>query len=597
MNGQHPHPDHDATGATPAPARRGPRYGWLSRRLALVAVCAVATVLLSGWSLYAYYANFARERMFEALRDQLDTHRRTIELFLAAQKAQLQFVIETSTLADLQEEDRLAQVFAALNRPAKAYTDLGIISSDGRHLAYVGPYDLRNKNYGQAQWLHKALDEGVYISDMFRGFRDEPHFVIAVTNRRQDEVWILRATIDTDLFRSLVEDVRMGRTGEAYLLDRDGRYQTRPRQGGEILDASGDDLPPARQGCEVVVLPAGPDTQGRTRPHRVVSRIWLNEPSWLLTIQRDYDEAFAEVNHANRVTLVLVGMASLTILLVAAVITGRLMRLVRHRDHEAAELNQQLVQTGKLAALGELSAGVAHEINNPLAIILTERQLLVDELQQDDAPGDGFLRRLHQGLDQIHSQVHRCQRITHNLLRFARRTHSQLETVEVNTFLQEVVDLLNREAEADGIEILLEACDGSPCLRTDPSQLQQVMLNLMTNAMDAHQGMPFGRVVVRTQRPDDETIEVQVADTGCGIPPEHLARIFDPFFTTKPAGSGTGLGLAICYGIVERLGGSLAVVSEVGQGTTFTLTLPVAPPQGLVDALVAQPLAASLAAG
>jgi two-component system NtrC family sensor kinase len=182
--------------------------------------------------------------------------------------------------------------------------------------------------------------------------------------------------------------------------------------------------------------------------------------------------------------------------------------------------------------------------------------------------------------------VQRCKRITQNLLRFSRRTKSMIETVDLNGFIQEVVDLMEREARTSGIKFFSEPDPALPAVSSDPSQLQQVFLNLITNAIDAHDGKPYGSIRIRTRADAERQVaNVTIADAGSGIKPEHLSRIFDPFFTTKAVGKGTGLGLSICYSIVKRLGGSLTVQSEVGKGTEFTIQLPYTAPRELQDSL------------
>jgi two-component system NtrC family sensor kinase len=193
-------------------------------------------------------------------------------------------------------------------------------------------------------------------------------------------------------------------------------------------------------------------------------------------------------------------------------------------------------------------------------------------------------------MSQIDIQVQRCKRITQNLLRFSRRTQSLIEKVDLNAFLREVVELMEREARTSGIKFFSELDAGLPPVLSDPSQLQQVFLNLITNAIDAHDGKPYGSIRISTLADAKRQIAtVKVADSGAGIQPEHLNRIFDPFFTTKAVGKGTGLGLSICFSIVKRLGGSLTVQSEVGKGTEFTIGLPYLPPKELQDSLAKKP--------
>jgi two-component system NtrC family sensor kinase len=258
--------------------------------------------------------------------------------------------------------------------------------------------------------------------------------------------------------------------------------------------------------------------------------------------------------------------------------------VIRRRDAEAEQLNLQLLQAGKMASIGELSAGVAHEINNPLAIIMTERQLMLDAETAAPLPDKEFRKQFGASMDQIGVQIERCKRITQNLLRFSRRTRSVIERVDLNAFLEEVVELMEREAATEGIAFAADLEEGPLEILSDPSQLQQVFLNLITNAVDALRVQPYGTITVKTRRDaGGGGVRVVIADTGPGIAPENLERIFDPFFTTKPVGQGTGLGLAICYGTVRRLGGTITVRSEPGRGAEFTVFLPDKPPGGIPE--------------
>ncbi|HSM89334.1 MAG TPA: ATP-binding protein, partial [Desulfobacterales bacterium] len=215
-----------------------------------------------------------------------------------------------------------------------------------------------------------------------------------------------------------------------------------------------------------------------------------------------------------------------------------------------------------------------------------ERQLLLDAARQTPIADPEFQEQFADSMSQIDIQVQRCKRITQNLLRFSRRTQSLIEKVDLNAFLREVIELMEREARTSGIKFFSELDTSLPPVLSDPSQLQQVFLNLITNAIDAHDGKPYGSIRISTLAdPDRQMAVVKVADTGSGIKPEHLNRIFDPFFTTKAVGKGTGLGLSICFSIVKRLGGSLTVQSEVGKGTEFAVQLPFTPPKELQDSL------------
>jgi two-component system NtrC family sensor kinase len=207
---------------------------------------------------------------------------------------------------------------------------------------------------------------------------------------------------------------------------------------------------------------------------------------------------------------------------------------------------------------------------------MTERQLLLDQFQQTVVDDPAFRKQFLSSMDQIAVQSQRCKRITHNLLRFSRRTRSMIESVDLNRFVAEVVDLMERETKTSGIRLLTDLDPNLPVIQSDPSQLQQVFLNLITNAVDAHEGKPYGSIRISTRYDRDSGgIFLSIADSGTGIDPKHLDRIFDPFFTTKPVGKGTGLGLSICYSIIRQLKGNITVKSEPGEGTEFMIFLPL----------------------
>ena len=163
-----------------------------------------------------------------------------------------------------------------------------IIDGNGRHLAYVGPYDLMDKNYAETFWFKEVMDRGIYISDMFMGFRKIPHFVIAVVRRGDGGPWILRATIDTDSFRSLVENVKIGNTGEVYLVNRNGAYQTTSRFGGSIMSPSGTAVGTPHEDIRIRVENSHLNGNGQRIPRQVVCQTWLKDPKWMLVVKQDY---------------------------------------------------------------------------------------------------------------------------------------------------------------------------------------------------------------------------------------------------------------------------------------------------------------------
>jgi PAS domain S-box-containing protein len=233
---------------------------------------------------------------------------------------------------------------------------------------------------------------------------------------------------------------------------------------------------------------------------------------------------------------------------------------------ERVKLEDQLVQSEKLASIGMLAAGVAHEVNTPLTGISSYAQLLLQKY-----PAEHPDRKV---LERIESQTFRASRIVNALLNLARQKQSELAPLDLHMILAETLALLEHELKKSRVKVARELAADLPAVLGDSNKLQQVFLNLILNSRDA---MPEGGTVTLRTRFHSGRVEVEVADTGAGIPPEALPKIYDPFFTTKRIGEGTGLGLALSYGIVRDHGGTIEVESEVGRGTTMTLNFPPAP--------------------
>jgi two-component system, NtrC family, sensor kinase len=238
-------------------------------------------------------------------------------------------------------------------------------------------------------------------------------------------------------------------------------------------------------------------------------------------------------------------------------------------------LESRLLQAQKMAALGELSAGIAHEINNPLAIIAQETELLRHYLKALGRQPSDALREIEGSVVQINAQVGRCREITHRLLSLARRMDPVIQDIDLNRLVEDMALLVEREAMKRGVHIVRDYSARLAPARTDPPLLRQVVLNLLNNAVQSIK--ENGQVSIRTGEFEDG-YELVIEDTGCGIPPEHLPRIFDPFFTTKPPGQGTGLGLSISQAIMSKLGGEILVESTPGSGSRFTVRLPKSTP-------------------
>jgi two-component system NtrC family sensor kinase len=261
------------------------------------------------------------------------------------------------------------------------------------------------------------------------------------------------------------------------------------------------------------------------------------------------------------------------IISMAVILSRTVVRRVARSEQETQMMSKKVVEAGKLASVGELAAGIAHEINNPVAIMVEEAGWMGD-LLEDMALEKGQDRaEFERAIKQIQTQGKRCKDITHKLLSFARQTDATIEDVDILRLLEELIELSAQRAKYAMVKIKTDFGDNLPTLKVSATELQQVFFNLINNALDAMEKQG-GDLNIFCHREND-SVTIKVADTGGGIPKANLDRIFDPFFTTKPVGKGTGLGLSICYGIIEKMGGKLGVESVVGQGTTFTISIPL----------------------
>ena len=251
----------------------------------------------------------------------------------------------------------------------------------------------------------------------------------------------------------------------------------------------------------------------------------------------------------------------------------------RSRQLQAAQ--QKLQYNDRLASLGTLAASVAHEINNPIAGVLNLSMLMQRILKDDGIPA-GRVPEFRKYLSQVINETSRVGHIVSDLLSFSRRGKPQRSAADLNRLVRTTVSLVDHKLKLANIALDLQLAEKLPSVHCDGGQIQQVVLNLVLNAAESMQSRGTGTVTVRTWPGDDgKSVKVSVGDTGEGIAAEVLPRIFDPFFTTKPDGKGVGLGLAVSYGIVQAHGGEIEAKSRVGEGTVFTMMLPVqpAPPQ------------------
>ncbi|MFC1813030.1 ATP-binding protein, partial [Thermodesulfobacteriota bacterium] len=452
------------------------------------------------------------------------------------------------------------------------FEDLGVVDNRGVQVAYAGPFKLANARYSGADWFKTAIQRPYFISDVFLGLRGRPHFIVAVQNNHQGKPWILRSTIDFVAFNNLVRSIRIGKTGFAFILNRQGEFQTEPLL--DIVPSKEtymDFIKTGKEKDEEVHCSEIKDASGK---RNIYESAFLKNGEWLLVFQQNTADAFSDLKRAQNVAVIIFLIGGFSIITMAVLLSRRMVNRIAQADREKEMLNQQVIETGKLASVGELAAGIAHEINNPVAIMVEEAGWIQDLLEEEEFSESENLNEFQRALRQINVQGKRCKEITHKLLSFARKTDSRVQVVQVNDLIEDVIGLSEQRAKYSKVSIKKNLGNDLPFIQASQTEIQQVFLNLINNALDAMDSSGGGIIDI-TSRVEDKNIVIDLADNGPGMHRENLSRIFDPFFTTKPVGKGTGLGLSICYGIIKKMGGNIEVKSVVEMGTTFSIRIPI----------------------
>ncbi len=557
-----------------------PVYRTLIRNMVItiISVSMIPMIVVSS-TLYLQFSRSYREKINDHLRELVQKHQQNIDSFLEERLTDIRLMAMRYGHERLKDTVFLQRNLDLLQQEyGSVFVDLGVVDAGGRQEAYAGPFKLGRAYYGEADWFTLLKERDQVISDVFLGLRGLPHFIVAVRGTDGGGQWILRATIDFAAFNNLVDKIRIGRTGQAFIVNREGTLQTtpgsRPQQSGGPLDGGLSknlwDL--MASGQQDVRVSIAKDTSGQ---EHIYAGALLKKGEWLLIYRQSATDAFADLSDSFALTTLIMVVGAAAVLIMALVLSGRMVNRIARVNDEKQLMNQKVVETGKLASIGELAAGVAHEINNPVAIMVEEAGWIGDLLEEEDLRESQNLQEFKRSLGQIRTQGRRCKEITHKLLSFAREASLKVQEVQINELLEDIVAISAQRAKYGKVEIVTQLKTPLPEVTASLSEMQQVFLNLVNNALDA-MDKKGGRLSLST-RLEEGHVVVDVTDNGAGIPAPYLSRIFDPFFTTKPVGKGTGLGLSICYGIVKRMKGRLEVKSTVGAGSTFSVYLPIRP--------------------
>ena len=541
------------------------------RRLWLYSVFFTAVVSLTPLVImtfvnYYQYKKTLRAEAIHPISLLTSNSRRFMNDFLEERRAALTYVVKRESYEDLCDPDKLSRIFLDMKESFGGLVDLGVIDSDGNQRSYVGRYEMEGKNYKEEDWFQEVSVRGVHVSDVFMGYRNLPHFVIAVRKDESDtgDFYILRATIDSEVFEQYIASLGLRPSSDAFLINRKGILQTASRHEGGILDQCSIATPSVSSQSEVLEV-----TNKQGEPG-ILGYAYIAKSPFIFVVLKHPEHVMQSWLHLRSDILWLLGTSVALVMTVILFGSTYLVNRIRDADYRRDKAFRSIAYTNKMASIGRMAAGVAHEINNPLAIINENAGLIKDLVSIKNEPPEKD--RLLRIAETVLKSVERCSTITHRLLGFAKRMDPLVEQIALASLIEEVLSFQGKEAEYRSIAVNVTVPEDLPAIHSDRGQLQQVFLNILSNALAAVDD--GGRIDISLKQEDENTVAVTISDDGPGIPEELIDRVFEPFFSTK-ADYGTGLGLSITFGIVEKLGGRIDVQSEVGEGAIFTVRLPV----------------------
>lgn len=500
------------------------------------------------------------------LRAIAENQANTLNLFLSERLVNLSNLIDDPKFHFPPESEAMPVYLRKLQSNSEAFVDIGYFDPAGVQEAYSGPFPmLEKRNYSSESWYRELIrgDSDFTITDIYLGFRERPHFTMAVRRMSDSQYVVLRATLSPEKIYDYIRSLEGA--GEVFtsIVNQAGYYQLVTPHIGTILESSSF-VPPRepRLGSEVISI------QGNQVSY---AYSWLRNADWALITQWASTQD-TSIFSGFRLRLLLISAG--LILVIMLIILNRAGKLVESQI-DSDQTRAQLEHAAKLASIGELAAGIAHEINNPLAIINEEAGLAKDLIGSEF--GEPItVQELVPHLNTIQESVFRCRDITRKLLGFVRRTDLDLKPHDIHFLIDGVVDgILGKEIEVSNITISREYGRDIPELVIDGNQFQQVLLNILNNGIDAIEGRP-GKITITTER-IGKNVLIAIADTGKGMTSDQREHIFVPFYTTKEVGKGTGLGLSVSYGIIKNLGGKIEVESKPGAGSRFSISLPLKP--------------------
>lgn len=532
----------------------------------LVAILPLVVTALFGYRVHRVSTEAALMRSSQRL---IANASQSIFLFLDGYRKAVNFVIQENSLKDLKDAAHLNDVLKQLQAQMVELKGLALYGAYGKHKAFAGPSDWMASDLGKLPFQSRTDAHTAQISKVYATPKGGLHLTISAVRRMADGAYYgLHALIHTKALEKCIARLALDPSEDLFIINQDGILQTPSRHHGKVLD---------RIAGPFSIAHGAPTIFETTDPNGnrfIVGQTLIPQTPFRLLIVKSLDLNLQTWYKTPRAFTWILILSVFIILAVTMVLATWLVDQIHTADQERVQTLHQVEQTSKMASLGRLAAGVAHEINNPLAIINEKAGHIRDLFSiSEDGKDDSKLIEL---ADAIIASVERSSSVTRRLLDFAGHLDASIEKIDLEEIIKEVHRVLAKESEMRSIAVQITIAADVPRFEIDRGRLEQIFFNLYNYSVS--QMDKGGRLNIEIKPMEKDYMTVTLADNGPGIPENELKGIFEPFFTFSTDTTGTNLSLAITYALVQQIGGQISIDSRLGKGTRFNIRIPIKRP-------------------
>ena len=540
------------------------------RAILVIATVALVPLIIWAFSGYRLTMQTIESELVLRISQQVSNSWRSVSLFLTERRSVLDFVAHDHSLETLREPARLSAILDNLNKRFDGFTDLGVIDSIGNLISHAGLNPGPGVDYSQLPWFREVLNRGAFISERGKAACNEPCMDLAVRRGLPDgSFFVLHAVLDSSQLTESIARFDVGDNGDLFIINRDGVLQTPSKKYGSVYDKI--PIPVPAFSPKARVLKSVDEHQDRI----IIGYAHIPDTPFILMMIQPQSESIQPWYRTTwSFALILAGSIILIVLVTLGVAT-HLVNQIHKADQERVDTMHQVEYANKMVSLGRLASGVAHEINNPLAIINEKAGHIRDIFTLTATYAKD--PKLIELVDSVISTVQRCAKVTRDLLNFARHLNLSVQIIDLTEIIDEVKNVLAPDTAYRSITVDVQVSKGIPQFETDRGKLEQVFFNLFNNAISALKD--GGHIEISAVPANKNYISISFADNGPGIPASELKHIFEPYFYSKAGYDGSGVGLSVTYALVQEIGGKISVNSQLGKGTTFKITIPLVMPE------------------